>query len=88
MEVRSPGLNCRAGTSVVGERLPLLVGPRSLPEYDGLTLKFLRRRSRRWDSVRLDACWAAAVADAKWMNRYSELTAARLTPIGGAYSEQ
>ena len=58
-----------------------------LTEYDGLTLRFVRRRSRRWDAVRLDACWAAAVADAEWMTRYRELAAARLAPVGAAYSE-
>ena len=40
-----------------------------LAEYDGLTLRFVRRPSRAWDAVRLDACWAAAVADTGWMAR-------------------
>jgi hypothetical protein len=58
-----------------------------LAQYDGLTLRFVRRRSRRSDAVKLDACWAATVADAEWVTRYSERTAARLAPVGAAYSE-
>jgi hypothetical protein len=58
-----------------------------LRQYDGLTLRFVRRRSGRRDAIKLDASWAAAVADGEWMTRYSELAGARLASIGAAYSE-
>jgi hypothetical protein len=58
-----------------------------LAEYDGLTLRFVRPTSGGPDAVKLDARWAAAVADAAWMSRYAEIASARLAPVGAAYSE-
>lgn len=88
MEAKSPGFNRQAGTSPVAERLAFWPDLEAfLTQYDGLTLRFVRRRSRRWDAIKLDACWVAAVADGEWMTRHSELTGAWLAPIGAAYSE-